>query len=52
VAVGSADISANVSSLAQAAEETMGAAANTEQTSADLARVAGALQTNLARFSY
>jgi methyl-accepting chemotaxis protein len=52
VAIGSADISANVSSLAQAAEETMGAAANTEQTSADLARVASALQTNLARFSY
>jgi methyl-accepting chemotaxis protein len=52
VAVGSADISANVSSLAQAAEETMGAAANTEQTSADLARVASALQANLARFSY
>jgi methyl-accepting chemotaxis protein len=52
VAIGSADISANVSGVAQAAEETTGAAANTEQTSADLARVANALQTNLARFRY
>ena len=52
VAVGSADISANVSGVAQAAAETTGAAANTEQTSADLARVANALQTNLARFRY
>jgi methyl-accepting chemotaxis protein len=52
VAAGSADISANVSGVAQAAAETTGAAANTEQTSADLARVANALQTNLARFRY
>ncbi|MEV4347010.1 methyl-accepting chemotaxis protein [Actinoplanes sp. NPDC049596] len=52
VATGSAEISANVSGVAQAAAETTNAAANTEQTSADLARVAGALQTNLARFRY
>ncbi|GID32850.1 methyl-accepting chemotaxis protein [Paractinoplanes brasiliensis] len=52
VATGSAEISANVSGVAQAAAETTNAAANTEQTSAELARVAGALQTNLARFRY
>ncbi|GIM90006.1 methyl-accepting chemotaxis protein [Paractinoplanes toevensis] len=52
VATGSAEISANVSGVAQSAAETTSAAANTEQTSADLARVAGALQTNLARFRY
>jgi methyl-accepting chemotaxis protein len=52
VATGSAEISANVSGVAQAAAETTNAAANAEQTSADLARVAGALQTNLARFRY
>ncbi|MDY7087572.1 MAG: methyl-accepting chemotaxis protein [Actinomycetota bacterium] len=52
VATGSAEISANVSGVAQAAAETTNAAANTEQTSADLALVAGALQTNLARFRY
>ncbi len=52
VATGSAEISANVSGVAQAAAETTSAAASTEQTSADLARVAGALQTNLARFRY
>jgi methyl-accepting chemotaxis protein len=52
VALGSADISANVSGVAQAATETTAAAASTEQTSTDLARLASALQTNLARFRY
>ncbi|XVU28419.1 methyl-accepting chemotaxis protein [Actinoplanes sp. CA-054009] len=52
VATGSAEISANVSGVAHAAAETTNAAASTEQTSADLARVAGALQANLGRFRY
>ncbi|SNY37439.1 methyl-accepting chemotaxis protein [Paractinoplanes atraurantiacus] len=52
VAAGSAEISANVSGVAQAASETTSAAANAEQTSVDLARVAGDLQTNLGRFRY
>lgn len=52
VATGSAQISANVTGVAQAAAETTNAAANTEQTSADLARVASALQANLAQFQY
>jgi methyl-accepting chemotaxis protein len=52
VALGSADISANVSGVAQAAAETTAAADNAEQTATDLARVANALQTNLARFQY
>jgi len=52
VATGSADISANVGGVAQAAAATTAAAANAEETSADLARVANALQTNLARFRY
>ncbi|WP_433365210.1 methyl-accepting chemotaxis protein [Actinoplanes sp. CA-142083] len=52
VATGSAEISANVGGVAEAAAETTTAAANTEQTSADLARVANALQANLANFRY
>jgi methyl-accepting chemotaxis protein len=52
VALGSAEISANVSGVAQAASETTAAAASTEQTSTDLARLAGTLQSNLARFRY
>jgi methyl-accepting chemotaxis protein len=52
VSVGSSQISESVSAVAAAAEETTGAAANTAQTSEDLARVASALQSNLARFTY
>jgi len=52
VATGSTEISANVSGVAHSAAETTHAAADAEQTSADLARVASALQTNLARFRY
>jgi methyl-accepting chemotaxis protein len=52
VAAGSAEISANVGGVAQAASETTAAAASTEQTSTDLARLAGTLQSNLARFRY
>jgi methyl-accepting chemotaxis protein len=52
VAVGSSQISQSVAAVAAAAGETTVAAANTAETSNDLARVATALQGSLARFSY
>ncbi|MFC7534166.1 methyl-accepting chemotaxis protein [Actinoplanes sp. GCM10030250] len=52
VAAGSSQISESVSAVAAAAGETTSAAANTAQTSHDLARIASALQGSLARFTY
>ncbi|MCY1145752.1 methyl-accepting chemotaxis protein [Actinoplanes sp. Pm04-4] len=52
VATGSSQISESVAAVAAAAAETTSAAANTAQTSNDLARVAGALQSSLSRFTY